>query len=134
MAVAQAEGVDWETLSAVVGLSMRLGHARGVLDPEVIKARKDMAALAPGRDKRAAAGRATGVAAQARAAEWKARALPIALTLDARRSPLSRSDMATEILHRIALPVSHRAVETWLQKEVEPSGLIKSRSRGNANS
>lgn len=80
---------------------------------------------------RSAGGKAAGQEKQAKAAEWKAKALPVAQKLVDSHPSWNRGKLATEILHHFDWETpGHRQVENWLKDEAEaPRGPLPSRAR-----
>ena len=80
---------------------------------------------------RRSGGSARGAALSQRAAQWKAKMLPVAEQLDRENPDWDRQKLAMEIIFKTDLKeVGIRSVEDWLKKEAEePNGPIRSRAR-----
>jgi hypothetical protein len=82
-------------------------------------------------DKKRAGGATRGAQLSAKAAEWKAEAMKIAVDLDRKHPEYTRSKLATEITFNAGCEMpEHKSVEDWLKNQAEaPNGPIRSRSR-----
>jgi hypothetical protein len=83
---------------------------------------------------RSAGGKAAGQEKQAKAAEWKAKALPVAQKLVGSNPSWTRGKLAAEIVYHFDWKTpGSRQVENWLKDEAEaPRGPLPSRARRNS--
>lgn len=122
----------------LLGAMLRMGRAQGALASlqsswaEAFVTRHDLDVLAAIQAARKAGGGVRGKQLQERASDWKAEALPIAISLDTERKSRNRQQLAMAVLDRLKSPNrpgTVKSVENWLRDEVEPLGQARSRSR-----